>query len=290
MRTISNSSSPLLKIQIHDIESRLTQGVMSQRPGSCSLVLMERGSGEICSAKDPLKLAANQLVWLPDGVTAQVRTAPASCAIIAVLPKEVISRSLPEGAPGDDLQHYLKQRLTQQGSEAAALDFVKSNLMRMRQEIYSPQPGTEQILTHLCSLVFLQIWRNLYKAKDVRPVPKSVVDRFFAMERRHRAEHLSVGDYADRIGVSRDRLGAEVRRATNLSPRAYLHQELIREASELLEISSLQVAQIAYRLGFSEPGYFNRFFQRHTGQPPGRYRKHFRRTREEASDSFAAWP
>jgi AraC family transcriptional activator of pobA len=72
--------------------------------------------------------------------------------------------------------------------------------------------------------------------------------------------------------VKRDRLNVSVRRATGLSPQAYLHREIMRDACELLASTGLPVSQIAFRLGYVDPAYFNRFFTRQSGQSPGRYR------------------
>lgn len=99
-----------------------------------------------------------------------------------------------------------------------------------------------------------------------------------------------VEDYARQLGVSRERLGFAVRKATGLSPQAYIHRELLSEARDLLLNSSLQVAEIAFRLGFQDPGYFNRFFTRNEGTSPGRFRRMGMRMQNVPPPSYAAWP
>jgi AraC family transcriptional regulator, transcriptional activator of pobA len=49
--------------------------------------------------------------------------------------------------------------------------------------------------------------------------------------------------------------------------------------------------QIAYGLGFRDPGCFNRFFKRLTGVAPGAYRQTIAAARSTVdTPSFAAWP
>ncbi|WP_425494124.1 helix-turn-helix transcriptional regulator [Hoeflea alexandrii] len=107
---------------------------------------------------------------------------------------------------------------------------------------------------------------------------------------QHRHQHWTVERYAEALEVKRDRLNVSVRRATGLSPQAYLHREIMRDACELLASTGLPVSQIAFRLGFADPAYFNRFFTRQSGQTPGKYRHVLRSRKEQGDLTYAAWP
>ncbi|TKW65937.1 MAG: helix-turn-helix transcriptional regulator [Paracoccus denitrificans] len=97
-------------------------------------------------------------------------------------------------------------------------------------------------------------------------------------------------DYARDLRVDRNRLGSAVKRATGLSPRAYLHRLLLRDAAELLANTGMPVSQVAFRLGFADPAYFTRFFKRETGQSPRAFRNGQKRKQLSAAQSFEAWP
>jgi AraC family transcriptional regulator, transcriptional activator of pobA len=290
MKRPTGGPSSLLSIQIHDIESRLAKTTINQREDRSWLIVLLRGRCQVEGAKLKLQLEAGQFAWIPDGHGANAVFDASARAVVAALPPDVLIRTLPDGAPGEDLPIYLRHPFTQSSSEQSMMSTAEAYLMTMKDEVYETRPGSEQMLSNLCTLLFVHIWRHLHRDDTARPVPRSVVDRFIALERRFRMKHMSVGTYAQRIGVSRDKLAGEVHRATGLSPRAFLHRELIREARELLEVSALQVAQIAFRLGFSDPAYFNRFFTRQVGQNPGRYRKMVRRHKKQTPDDFASWP
>lgn len=290
MKRPSGAPSSLLSIQIHDIESRLAYTTLSQKTGQNWLILQLRGESQVEASKRKLSLEAGQFGWVPDGQGASAVFNASARALVAALPPDVLIRTLPDGAPGEDLPIYLQYPFSQTSADPHMVQLAETYLMTMKEEVYETKPGSEQMLSNLCSLLFVHLWRHLHRDDTARPVPRSVVDRFVALERRHRTTHLGVGNYADKIGVTRDKLAAEVLKATGLSPRAYLHRELIREAREMLEVSALQVAQVAFRLGFSDPAYFNRFFTRHVGQNPGRYRKMVWRHKKQAPDNFASWP
>ena len=44
------------------------------------------------------------------------------------------------------------------------------------------------------------------------------------------------------------------------------------EARKLLEDGRYNVAEVAYRVGYANPGHFSRAFSRHFGVPPKKYR------------------
>lgn len=51
-----------------------------------------------------------------------------------------------------------------------------------------------------------------------------------------------------------------------------LHERRLLEARRLLAYSQLPIAQIAHQLGYEDPAYFSRFFQRRVGVSPSWYR------------------
>ena len=81
-----------------------------------------------------------------------------------------------------------------------------------------------------------------------------------------------IDDLAEVAGMSRDRLSRVFSRDAGISLKKYLERELIRQASHIL-ISGKNVRETAESLNFSSEYYFSRFFHKHTGSPPARYRK-----------------
>ncbi|KQM21615.1 helix-turn-helix domain-containing protein [Novosphingobium sp. Leaf2] len=79
--------------------------------------------------------------------------------------------------------------------------------------------------------------------------------------------------HAAALGVSPTALRVACAQVAGRSPAAILDDRALLEARRLLLYSNLTVAQIGYAVGFEDPAYFSRFFTRHTGQPPRRYRE-----------------
>lgn len=160
-------------------------------------------------------------------------------------------------------------------------------------ELSGESPGSEAAVQMLVSLALVHIWRAA-APKIERPVhlPSRIVQDFLGLVELNLTQHWTVGQYAETLEVTRDRLNAVVRRAIGRTPHAHIQARLMDETKTLLLQSDLQMAEIAYRLGFSDAAYFNRFFQRHEDVPPGKYRRMHRPTgaEEDTRASYAAWP
>lgn len=84
---------------------------------------------------------------------------------------------------------------------------------------------------------------------------------------------LRIEKLADMAGVSRSALSKGFRKYTGQTFKSYLNELLIDRAQELLIGSEDTVQEIAFKLGYIDPYYFQRFFRKQTGIPPAKYRK-----------------
>ena len=87
------------------------------------------------------------------------------------------------------------------------------------------------------------------------------------------ASRASNEDLAGRLGVSGRTLERRFRRAQGESIRNYWQRQRILLAKELLESTNLNVGDIAWRVGYTDAGYFARVFQRELNVSPFGYRQ-----------------
>jgi AraC-like DNA-binding protein len=79
------------------------------------------------------------------------------------------------------------------------------------------------------------------------------------------SEPLSLQQLAAVAGVSRTTFTLRFKSAVGDSPNQYLVDFRLQQAKLLLSESMLTVSEIAYRVGFNDPGYFARIFKRTCG-------------------------
>jgi AraC family transcriptional activator of pobA len=107
-----------------------------------------------------------------------------------------------------------------------------------------------------------------------REEPGALLFRRFRqlVEQQYRRQ-WPVSRYVRELGVSEDRLHASCHRHAGKPPRQVLQDRLLVEAQRDLIYTTLDVAQIAYGLGFRDAAYFSRFFSKRTGLPPAAFRR-----------------
>lgn len=89
----------------------------------------------------------------------------------------------------------------------------------------------------------------------------------------HLAERMLLTDVAEEVGLSRDAFSRLFSKATGVGFSRTVSRMRLTEASRLLRTSDLPVAEICYRVGFTNLSNFNRQFRAATGTTPSRYRR-----------------
>jgi AraC family transcriptional regulator, transcriptional activator of pobA len=82
-----------------------------------------------------------------------------------------------------------------------------------------------------------------------------------------------VKDFADELHLHPNYLNSVIRSKTGKTINDWLTDKTLVAAKSLLRNSSLSSKEIAYKLGFSEPTHFNRFFRKHVKTTPNEFRK-----------------
>ncbi len=80
---------------------------------------------------------------------------------------------------------------------------------------------------------------------------------------------------AEQLNVSTHYLSDMLRSLTGQNAQQHIHDKLIEKAKEILSISNLSVAEVAYQLGFEHPQSFNKLFKSKTNLSPSEFRQSF---------------
>jgi signal transduction histidine kinase/DNA-binding response OmpR family regulator/ABC-type xylose transport system substrate-binding protein len=81
---------------------------------------------------------------------------------------------------------------------------------------------------------------------------------------------VSVESLAEEMGLSRVQFYRKTKALTNYSPVELLRAVRLRRAKTLLQRTDSTVAEVAYKVGFSSPGYFSKCYKEYFGETPGR--------------------
>jgi AraC family transcriptional activator of pobA len=106
----------------------------------------------------------------------------------------------------------------------------------------------------------------------LQPADATVAQLRTLVDEYYRREH-QLGFYAERLGMTVDRLNDHVKRATGVTAGHLIRQRLLTEAKRALVFTTQPIQDIAEELAFSDPSHFARFFRQQTGASPHEFRE-----------------
>ncbi|MBQ9328262.1 MAG: helix-turn-helix transcriptional regulator [Solobacterium sp.] len=165
----------------------------------------------------------------------------------------IMSRAAMEGGLEDDLCMKLAERYSRQCEQAASVSQLREISIALR----------------------LDFCRRVNHLKQVR-TDSQTVNRAIAFIHTHRMEKLNASMIAAACGVSASYLCMEFKARTGKSIVAFINEEKIAMAKELLSSSDRTLIDIASYLSFSSQNYFQTVFRKYAGMSPGQYRSQFR--------------
>jgi len=82
----------------------------------------------------------------------------------------------------------------------------------------------------------------------------------------------SMDNLAKNFLMSQVQIYRKIKSLTNKTPTQYMRTHRMKKAKELLQTTDLNITEIAYQLGYSDPNYFSRTFNKEFGQSPSSFR------------------
>lgn len=288
---VSAMSVSSIPVELRRVKGELTHSQFVFRGNRAHLLLMESGRGYLDGEGSESTLERRSILWLPPGKPGSISIHPGSFCFLLSFSDSLLSHAINDEILGQVVRQSVSFIHIFQQVEAEPFSFLWSLADRMERELLDNKPGVETMVNSTIAMLLVELWR--FSGADFSPsvaLPRNLAHGFSSLVDVHVRDQWSVGDYAHALGVTRDRLTTVIRRATGKTPLAVIHERLMEEARILLNNSNQQVAEIAFTLGFTDPAYFNRFFQRNEGITPARFRRQQIRQDSASKSSFAAWP
>lgn len=156
---------------------------------------------------------------------------------------------------------------------SSEIETIISHILRIDQEMQEDLSGRVRSVRMHLYLLLLEAKRS-YERQGLQyaSAGQDLVGRFRRLVGQHYMDKRQVSDYASLLAVTPNHLGRVVKEATGRTPSDMIRDMLLIEAKSLLKYTAFSVAEIGYRLDFSDPGTFGRFFRRGAGVTPLDYR------------------
>ncbi|QGY46780.1 response regulator [Maribellus comscasis] len=87
------------------------------------------------------------------------------------------------------------------------------------------------------------------------------------------SETLNTEELAQKLGISKTLVYLKLKKLLNMSGSDYIQSLRFKKAIELMADSALNISDIAYEVGFTDPNYFSKVFKKVYKKTPTEYRK-----------------
>lgn len=161
------------------------------------------------------------------------------------------------------------QEFTIQGFEIGADAYITKpyNEVLLLTHIKNLLESRKKIKDAYCPSSFLQ---NIFCTKGVadQDFIKKCMDLIYM---NAESETFGLDDLADQMAISRSSLYRKIKEICNIRPVDFIKKVRLNYSAKLLLTKNLQINEVAWRSGFSDPKYFSKCFLQEFGCYPRRY-------------------
>jgi len=242
------------------------------------ILLIERGGGEMTFDAARLPFAAPAAILVPATIAHGFRFEPNVTDGWVISFTEDAASGLTEWS-GEALARL--RALAAQPIIPLADDAERARLSALCAELFEEhglaREGFRLALRGLLVLIAVGVARLAASRARTGSVTLRPADATVAHLRLLVDEHFRVqrqlGFYAQKLGMTVDRLNDHVKRATGVTAGHLIRQRLLSEAKRQLVFTTQPIHDIAAELAFADASHFARFFRNQTGTTPHEFRE-----------------
>lgn len=160
-----------------------------------------------------------------------------------------------------------------EGLESGADDYISKpfNLIEFKLRIKNLLNSTERLKNKFSSEDNFNPSEITVSSLDEELLKKA----FKIVEENISNEQFDIPFFSSELGVSRTMLFLKIKAWTNYTPNEFIHEVRMKRAAQLLEQNKLNVSEISYKVGFNNPKYFSKCFQKRYGETPTQFADKF---------------
>lgn len=157
--------------------------------------------------------------------------------------------------------------------------------LRLGADVYLEKPFDEaELRVQLAKLIELRIKLQQYYQRGIMdpgqqtskfPIEDEFIQSIRRLVEEDLTQDLRIPQLAEQLNMNRVQLFRKVKALTNKSPSQLIRQIRLEHAKKLLIDPELNVADVAYKVGFSDPAFFSRSFREAFGVSPSEFREEY---------------
>ena len=230
------------------------------------LIYCTKGESKLKIAKDEVQLLQDQFCIVPPGFRFKVTAGQTEPTVFFTCQFNGAKSQIleQEFTVVRDLVPSINNRVA---NRKMLFDEIFNNLLR----------GYPNANIHYVNFTFSHLLATFVFAsrtsEDIQIEENPMIQQTIRFMEQNIDKKLALKDIASEVGYSITYLSTLFRKETNYSPLSYFSHLKVTKACEYLDQTSYKVKEIAFLLGYSDPYYFSKDFQKKMGVSPRNYRK-----------------
>jgi AraC family transcriptional activator of pobA len=249
------------------------------------ILLIERGGGEMSYDATRLAFAAPAAILIPAAIAHGFRLEPnVTDGWVVSFTEDAANSQATSLVPGRSGRAIERLRALATQPLVPIADAVEqARLSALCKGLFDEQTfareGYRLAMRGLVVLIAVGVARlaaNRTRSGGVtlQPADATVAQLRSLLETHFRRERL-LGFYAEKLGMTVDRLNDHIKRAAGVTAGHLIRQRVLGEAKRQLVFTTQPIHDIAAELGFTDPSHFARYFRRRAGTAPHEFREQY---------------
>lgn len=240
-----------------------------RHPSHVQLILFTKGAAVIRIEGETLKPVANSVVLHPAGSVHEIEYSKGTEGLTITVALSYL-KSLIEVEPRLS-KFFARPLMIDLAGDAADVAKLYQNILdEGRQKGAGWKLGVRGQFQTLLMILLRRSGEAASAVKTGRD--QQIYDAYLDVVEVNFRHIKKTSDYASLLAISPQRLNAACKAVSGQSASQILFDRLIVETQRMLAFTALPVSVIATELGFDDAAYFNRFFSKQMGIPPGEWR------------------
>ncbi|MBO0929730.1 helix-turn-helix domain-containing protein [Fibrella aquatilis] len=266
-------------VQIERIETRSFQHKWVIKPHIHTqlfqLFCVETGNGTVWSDAGEIPFCGPCLLLFPENTLHGLRYEVETTGFVLTISASFIDE-LTTKIPAISLETTQNQAISLQ-QQPAWFAYLTTLLNRLSDETADTLLGRAFVVQALLAALLTDVFR--YVKQQIKPDfaqknRRLTILRLFQKSIRHsRDPQKNIAHYADEQHITAVHLNRVCRDLMQKSAMQVVYDYFLTEARNYLIHSDYTVAEVAYRLNFTDPAYFSRLFKKQTGSTPKAFRQ-----------------
>ncbi|HXS37854.1 MAG TPA: AraC family transcriptional regulator [Flavipsychrobacter sp.] len=178
--------------------------------------------------------------------------------------------SLDTEFPFFDIQHTDFHKITHEKFSELSCHFEE--VFTAYEKTSDHKIASLKLLALLYQLKEFSAYNDISQQKLANP-GQVLLKKFIALVNTNYIEKRRIEDYAKMLFISPNHLSQSVKSVSGKNALSYINERLLTEAKSFISYTDYSIAEIAYKLNFSDPANFGKFFKKLVGITPLEFRE-----------------